>query len=274
MFYGTPEANSLHLLKYYFTKYPEDADKVVLSIKGAYDRATNTPQGSPEGIRASVEEALRVLDGAKKIDVFEMARVDPSVPVETSVAALAELVREGKIGGIGLSEVSGATIRRAAAVAEIAAVEIELSLFTTDVLGNGVADACHELGVALVAYSPVSRGWLTGEFRKPEDIAENDLRRHLPRFQPGAFEQNFKLVEAVEEVAKRKGATVAQVGIAWVRRQGAIPIPGSRRVERVVENCQDVELSADDLAEIQTLLESLPITGGRYPAAFESLLNQ
>lgn len=294
MLYGTPEANSLHLLKYYFTKYPEDADKVVLSIKGAYDRATHTPQGSPEGIRASVEEALRVLDGAKKIDVFEMARVDPSVPVETSVAALAELVQEGKIGGIGLSEVSGATIRRAAAVAEIAAVEIELSLFTTDVLGNGVADACHErkfprcndsllhsgvdnavtVDIALVAYSPVSRGWLTGEFRKPEDIAENDLRRHFPRFQPGAFEQNFKLVEAVEGVAKRKGATVAQVAIAWVRRQGAIPIPGSRRVERVAENCQDVELSEDDLAEIQRLLESLPITGGRYPAAFESLLNQ
>lgn len=144
MFYGTPEANSLHLLKYYFTKYPEDADKVVLSIKGAYDRATNTPQGSPEGIRASVDEALRVLDGTKKIDVFEMARVDPKVPVETSVAALAELVAEGKIGGISLSEVSAATIRRAAAVAEIAAVEIELSLFTTEVLGNGVADACHE----------------------------------------------------------------------------------------------------------------------------------
>ena len=142
--YGTPERNSLHLLNEYFTKYPEDADRVVLSIKGAYDRVTNTPQGSPEGIRASVEEALRILDGAKKVDVFEMARVDPKVPVETSVAALAELVREGKIGGIGLSEVSGATIRRAAAVAEIATVEIELSLFTTDVLSNGVADACHE----------------------------------------------------------------------------------------------------------------------------------
>lgn len=135
-------------------------------------------------------------------------------------------------------------------------------------------DSSVTVGIALVAYSPVSRGWLTGEFRKPEDIAENDLRRHLPRFQPGAFEQNFKLVEAVEGVAKRKGATVAQVAIAWVRRQAAIPIPGSRRVERVVENCKDVELSADDLAEIQKLLESLPITGGRYPAAFESLLNQ
>lgn len=144
MFYGTPEANSLHLLKYYFTKYPEDADRVVLSIKGAYDRPTNSPRGSPEAIRASVDEALRVLGGAKKIDVFEMARVDPAVPIETSVAALAALVEEGKIGAVGLSEVSAATIRRAAAVAPIAAVEIELSLFTTDVLSSGVADACHE----------------------------------------------------------------------------------------------------------------------------------
>lgn len=125
-----------------------------------------------------------------------------------------------------------------------------------------------------MAYSPVSRGWLTGEFRKPGDIPESDLRRHLPRFQPGAFEQNFKLVEAVEEVAKRKGASVAQVAIAWVRRQGAIPIPGSRKVERVVENCQDVDLSVGDLAEIQSLLELMPIAGGRYPAAYEALLDQ
>lgn len=136
------------------------------------------------------------------------------------------------------------------------------------------ADDHVTVGIALVAYSPVSRGWLTGEFRKPEDIAENDLRRQFPRFQPEAFAQNFKLVEAVEKVAKRKGATVAQVAIAWVRRQGGIPIPGSRRVERVVENCQDVDLNAEDLAEIQKLVESLPITGGRYPAGFESLLSQ
>ncbi|KAJ0114922.1 hypothetical protein J7T55_004664 [Diaporthe amygdali] len=274
IFYGTPEANSLHLLKYYFTRYPEDADKVVLVIKGAYDRFTDTPQGSPEAIRASVDEALRVLDGTKKIDVFQMGRVDPKVPIETSVRALAELVTEDKIGAVGLSEVSAETIRRAAAVSEIAAVEIELSLFSTHVLSNGVADACHELGIALVAYSPVSRGWLTGEIRKPEDIAENDFRRHLPRFQPGAFEQNFKLVEAVEKIAERKGASVAQIAMAWVRRQGAIPIPGSRKVERVVENCQDVDLSEDDLAEIQKLLDSLPIAGGRYPASHERLLNQ
>lgn len=142
--YGTADSNSLHLLKYYFTQYPEDVDKVVISIKGAYNYTTHQPEGTPEGIRASVEKALQILDGVKKIDVFEMARLDPTVPVETSVKALADLVAEGKIGGIGLSEVSAATIRRAHAVHPIAAVENELSLFTTDQLTNGVLETCHE----------------------------------------------------------------------------------------------------------------------------------
>lgn len=141
--YGTPEANSLHLLKYYFEKYPEDADKVVLSIKGAYGTKTG-PDGSPEGIRASVEEAIKVLGGTKSIDVFECARVDPNHPIETSVKALAELVKEGKIGGIGLSEVGAISIRKAHAIHPISAVEIELSLFTPDPLHNGILDACHE----------------------------------------------------------------------------------------------------------------------------------
>ncbi len=141
--YGTPQANSLQLVKYYFEKYPEDASKVVLGIKGAYDIRTG-PNGSPEGIRASVEEAVRVLDGTKTIDVFECARGDPNVPIETSVKALAELVKEGKIGGIGLSEVSADTIRKAYAIHPISAVEIELSLFTPDPISNGIADSCRE----------------------------------------------------------------------------------------------------------------------------------
>ena len=141
--YGTPEANSLHLLKYYFEKYPEDASKVVLSIKGAYGMKTG-PDGSPEGIRASVDEAVKVLAGTKTIDVFECARRDPNVPIETSVKALAELLKEGKIAGIGLSEVGANTIRKAHAVHPISAVEIELSLFTPDPLHNGIADTCHE----------------------------------------------------------------------------------------------------------------------------------
>jgi pyridoxine 4-dehydrogenase len=129
------------------------------------------------------------------------------------------------------------------------------------------------VGIPLIAYSPISRGWLTGEFRKPEDIPANDMRRILPRFQPGVFEQNFKLVEAVERIAKRRGTTVAQLAIAWVRRQGAIPIPGSTKVERVVENCQDIPLTKQDLQEIQKLLDALPIAGERYGGQHEKLLN-
>ena len=142
--YGTPQANSLHLLRHYFEQYAEDAKKVVLSIKGAYDMKEG-PDGSPEGIRASVEEALKVLPPSiKPIDVFECARVDPKVPIETSIKALADLVKEGKIRGIGLSEASANTIRKAHAVYPISAVEIELSLFTPDPLHNGIVETCHE----------------------------------------------------------------------------------------------------------------------------------
>jgi pyridoxine 4-dehydrogenase len=231
-----------------------------------------------------------VLGGVKKIDIFECARVDPKVPVEVSVHALAEPVKEGKIGGIGLSEVGANTIRRAHAVYPIAAVEVELSLFTIDPLTNGTADTCQErlyfpslssfsaleeakptvtdrvllslVGIPLIAYGPVGRGWLTGAFRKLEDLPENDMRRRLPRFQPGAFEQNVKLVEAVEQIAKRKGV-IRPVGRCM----------GSTRVERVLENCQNVALTEQDMEEIQTLLDALPIVGERYGGQHEKLLN-
>ncbi|KAK7739263.1 hypothetical protein SLS62_011252 [Diatrype stigma] len=289
MHYGTPEANSLHLLKYYFEQYPEDASKVVLSIKGAFGARTG-PDGSPEGIRASVDEAVKVLGGTKTIDIFECARVDPKVPIETSIGALAELVKEGKIGGIGLSEVSAATIRKAHAVHPIAGVEVELSLFTPDPLHNGIVETCHErprkntmgeafsnggntVGIPIIAYSPISRGWLTGELRKLDDLPADDFRRILPRFQPAVFDQNFKLVEAVERIAKRKGVTTSQVAIGWVVAQGAIPIPGSARVERVVENTNAAALTDAELAEIQTMLNTLPIGGERYGGAQEKFLN-
>ncbi|RYP67732.1 hypothetical protein DL771_007065 [Monosporascus sp. 5C6A] len=272
MHYGTPEANSLHLLKYYFDQYPDDASKVVLSIKGAYGPRTG-PDGSPEGIRASVEEALRVLGGTKTIDIFECARVDPKVPIEISIGTLVELVKEGKIGGIGLSEVGANTIRKAAAVHSIAAVEVEMSLFTPDPFHNGVADACHELGIPIIAYGPIGRGWLGGEIRKLDDLPADDFRRMLPRFKPEVFEQNFKLVEAVERIAQRKGVTMAQVAIGWVVAQGAIPIPGSSRLERVIENTKAASLTDGELAEIQKIIATFPISGERYGGAHEKLLN-
>jgi len=124
-----------------------------------------------------------------------------------------------------------------------------------------------------VAYSPISRGWLTGEFRKLDDLPQNDFRRMLPRFKPDVFDQNFKLVEAVEQIAKRKGVTTAQVAIGWVCRQGAIPIPGSTRDERVIENCKAASPTDEDMAEIQNILDTLPISGERYGGAQEKLLN-
>ncbi|KAL4751024.1 NADP-dependent oxidoreductase domain-containing protein [Aspergillus terricola var. indicus] len=250
-------SNSLHLLKHYFTQHPEDADK----------------DGSPEGIRASVEKALAMLDGVKKIDIFECARVDRNVPIETSIATLAQLVKEGKIGGVGISEASAETIRRAHAVHLIAAAEIELSLFTTDPLRNGIVDVCRELSISVFAYSPLGRGWLTGQIRQYSDLAENDMRRMLPRFQPDVFEDNFRLIEAIEDIARQKGVSIAQVAIAWVRAQGAIPIPGATTEERVLENFRDVTLTPEELGKVQSVLDGLEIKRATYGGQHEKLLN-
>jgi len=161
-FYGPPDWNSLHILREYFTQYPEDASKVVISIKGAFDIPTARPDGSPEGVRKSVEACYEMLKGIKTIDIFECARVDPDVPIETTIKALAELVKEGKIGGIGLSEVNGNTVRRAAAVHPIASVEIEFGIWASDMLGEktSIGKACSELDIPILAYSPLGRGIL------------------------------------------------------------------------------------------------------------------
>ncbi|MDI1489580.1 MAG: hypothetical protein OHK93_000777 [Ramalina farinacea] len=184
----------------------------------------------PPSIRASVDAALTILADTKKIDIFEPARLDPSstTPLEESIATLADLMTEGKIGGIGLSEVSAQTVRRAAAVHPIAAVEIELSLFTPEPLNaGGVVDTCRELGIPVVAYSPLGRGFLTGKVRTRGDLAEGDFRRKMPRFADAMFENNWERVRKLEEVARRKGVSVAQLAIAWVCAKGAVPIPGS-----------------------------------------------
>ena len=160
-FYGTEARNSLHLLNEYFTKYPEDADKIMVCIKGGLGASGDLrPIGTEENIKRSIDACLKTLDGKHKLDLFEMARVDPNVPVEDSVAAIDKYVKAGKLGGISLSEVSASTIRRAAKVAKISSVEVEFSLFSTDILTNGIAEACAELDIPVVAYSPISRGML------------------------------------------------------------------------------------------------------------------
>ncbi|KAJ5587724.1 uncharacterized protein N7459_003489 [Penicillium hispanicum] len=270
--YGKPEYNSLHLLNKYFTKYPENADKIVLSIKGGLKVHQIVPDGSEENIRRSVDNTLRLLDGKKKVDIFECARQDPNFPVEHTVKVLAEYVKEGKIGGIGLSEVNAETIRRAAKVHPIAAVEVELSLWSTDILENDIARTCAELNIPVVAYSPLGRGVLTGAVTSLADIPEHDGRRRMSRFQEENFNHNLKLINEVRSLADRKGVAPAQIALGWIRSLNEkpdmptiIPIPGGTTVDKVVQNMVGVKLLTDEeMAEIDAILKQHTVAGPRY----------
>ncbi|KAL1664648.1 NADP-dependent oxidoreductase domain-containing protein [Schizophyllum commune] len=274
--YGTPERNSLHIVKAYFTKYPEDASRVVLSIKGCIKDPglpTARPDSSPENIRRTVDWCLDVLRGTKTIDVFQPGRRDKSVPLEVSMKTLKALVDEGKIGAIGLSEVSAATIREAAQYARIdGGVEVEYSMWFTDILDNGVAKACGELDIPIIAYSPLGSGFLTGQFQSYADLPKDDFRHLCPRFQPDVFDLNLQLVHTVEAFAKRKGATPAQIALAWVVAQSGknglptiIPIPGSTNVQRVKENSTLVKLTDEEMEEIDAFLRKFEPKGDRVP---------
>lgn len=282
-FYGSPDCNSLHLLEYYFRKYPEDADKVTLSMKGCFSLVAGAPDNSPDGVRKSVDNCLSILQGRVPIHIFEPARIDPKVPIEETIKTLAEYVKQGKIGGIGLSEAGSATIRRAHAVHPIAAVELELSLFTPDILENGIASTCAELGVPIVAYSPLGSGFLSDRFTKLSDLNENEFRRHQPRFQPGAFEANMRVADEVRKIAKSRGAgvTTAQVAIAWVLAQrtkiglpeGMVVIPGCTTVARAEENSTEIQLSEAELEALNKIVAGSNVQGGRYNEALAGLLN-
>ncbi|PYI12749.1 Aldo/keto reductase [Aspergillus sclerotiicarbonarius CBS 121057] len=274
-FYGTPDNNSLHLMNRYFTAYPEDADKVVLTIKsGLVDMRTFSLDCSRAGLRGFVDNAIKILDGKKKIDIFGCARVDPNVPVEDSIKALAELKDEGKIGGIQLTEVKADTIRRAASVAKIDMVEAEVSLWATDILRNGVAETCAELGIPIIAHTPLGAGMLTGTISSPDDLAENDHHRFFPRFHPDNLSKNRLLVDELEKLAALKGCTTAQLALSWVKAQSKksgmpilVPVAGARSEARVIENVKDVELTDDDLGEINAILDKFPVVGERFPPA-------
>ena len=278
-FYGTPESNSLHLMNRYFSAYPEDADKVVLCIKSGVKEMRNfTLDCSPEALCASVDNALKILDGKKKIDIFGCARTDPTVPVEESTKALADMMADGKIGGIQLSEVRAETIRRAAAVAKIDMVEAEISLSATDVFENGVAAVCGELDIVLVAHTPLGAGVLTGQFKSLDDVPKNDYHRHFPRWQPDNFAKNLLLVDELKAFAKDKGCTTSQLALNWVKIQGRkpgmpliIPVAGARSVERIPENAQDIGLTDGDITKLESILARYPVAGDRYPPAAQAL---
>lgn len=272
-FYGVPEYNSLVLLERYFEKYPEDADKVILSVKGAAGaRLEKGADGSPEEIRRSLDAILSQLNGRKKLDLFECARRDPNADMKATFAEMQKYIDAGKLGGVSLSEVSAQTIHDAVKVTRVKAVEVELSLFSTEVLDNGVAAACAQYNIPLVAYSPLARGMLTGEVNSLDDIPKDDIRRHLPRFSPENFQHNITLMHKVKELAEKKGITPGQFAIAWTlalsKRPGMptiIPIPGATTVDRVNENSKLVELTEEDMTAVDDILAKMDVKGARYP---------
>ena len=209
------------------------------------------------------------------IDLYTLGRVDPNVPVEESIGALAELVTSGVVRYIGLSEASANSIRKAAAVHPITALQIEYSLWTRDVEAE-VLPTLRELGIGLVAYSPLSRGFLSGAFQKPEDIDDN--RKHMPRFQGEHFYKNLELVELIKTMALQKGCTPAQLALAWVLAQGndIIAIPGTKRIKYLEENmaAEQVLLTPEELAAIDAMMPAGIASGTRYPERFMKTLNK
>ncbi|TBV72901.1 aldo/keto reductase [Pseudoxanthomonas winnipegensis] len=224
--------------------------------------------GRPEYVRASIEGSLRRL-GTDHVDLYYQHRVDPTVPIEDTVGAMARLVEEGKVRYLGLSEAAPETLRRAHAVHPIAALQTEYSLWTRDPEENGVLATVRELGIGFVPYSPLGRGFLSGAIKRPEDFDADDFRRHNPRFQGENFGRNLALVDKVRALAQAKGVTASQLALAWVLAQGEdlVPIPGTRRIANLEENLGaiDLVLDAADLAAIDAVFPVGAAAGTRYP---------
>jgi len=247
-------------------------DEVVLATKFGIVRDPENPgargvNGRPEYVLASCDASLRRL-AVDHIDLYYQHRVDPGVPIEETVGAMAELVDAGKVRFLGLSEASVETIRRAHAVHPISALQSEYSLWTRDP-EDQVLPALRELGIGLVAYSPLGRGFLTGEIKSPDDLAENDFRRHNPRFQGENFQRNLELVERVSEIAAEHDCTPGQLALAWVMAQGddVVPIPGTKRRAYLEQNAAaaELELGEEDLARIDEAAPAGFASGDRYP---------
>jgi aryl-alcohol dehydrogenase-like predicted oxidoreductase len=249
------------------------ATKFGIKLVREDDLLNRVVDGSPDYVRTACDDSLRRL-GVEHIDLYYQHRVDPNTPIEETVGAMAELVRAGKVRHIGLSEASAATIRRAHAVHPIAAVQTEYSLWTRDVEAE-ILPTLEELGIALVAYSPLGRGFLSGRFTSPEELEEGDFRRHGPRFTGENLEHNLGLAARVRELARERGITPGQLALAWVLHRGEhiVPIPGTKRVSYLEENvaADDVQLSE---ADVRAIADAIPAAAGtRYPAAVMGSVN-
>jgi len=256
-------------------------DRVVLAtkfgiVRDATNRTARAVSGRPEYVRQACEASLRRL-GVETIDLYYQHRVDPATPIEETLGAMAELVKQGKIRHLGLSEAGPATLRRACAVHPVSALQTEYSLWSRDP-EDGILAACRELGVGFVAYSPLGRGFLTGQIRRFEDLAADDYRRFSPRFQGENFAKNLQLVRRVEAIAREKGCTSGQLALAWVLARGddVVPIPGTKRRAYLEENAAAgrVRLGPADLARIDEVAPKGAAAGERYPTAYMASVNR
>ena len=240
------------------------------------DRSALLVDGSPANIRRSIEGSLQRL-GVDHVDLYYLHRVDPDTPIEETVGAMADLVSEGKVRFLGLSEAAPDTLRRAHATHPITALQTEYSLWSREP-EDELFDLCRELGIGFVPYSPLGRGFLSGDIRSIDDLADDDFRRFNPRFQGDNFQKNLDLVEAVKALAADRGVTAAQLALAWVLAQGddLVPIPGTRRVATLEQNvaAAELDLTADDLAAIEAVFPRGAASGHRYHAAARDALNR
>jgi len=231
--------------------------------------------GKPDYVRKSCEASLKRL-GIDHIDLYYQHRVDPNTPIEETVGAMAELVKEGKVRYLGLSEAGPQTMRRAVKVHPITALQSEYSLWSRDP-ENGVLETCRELGIGFVAYSPLGRGFLSGRFKRFEDLPEGDQRRNWPRFQGENFKKNLELADKVAQIAREKGCTASQLALAWVLAQGddIVPIPGTKHKKYLEENvgALDVKLNAEDLRRLEEVFPHGAAAGTRYPEQMMHLVN-
>ncbi|WP_018896838.1 aldo/keto reductase [Rhizobium sp. 2MFCol3.1] len=246
-------------------------DRVVIATKFGFNIVDGKMAGvnsRPEQIRKAAEGSLKRL-GIDVIDLLYQHRVDPNVPIEDVAGTIKDLIAEGKVRHFGMSEPGAQTVRRAHAVQPVAALQNEYSLWTRGPETNGILEACEELGIALVAYSPLGKGFLTGAMNKDTKIGEGDFRKMLPRFTPEAMEKNQALIDLLKRIAEDKKATPAQIALAWLlaRKPWIVPIPGTTKLHRLEENlgAADVALSADDLAQIETAAAAIQVEGERYP---------
>jgi len=256
-------------------------EQFVIATKFGIVRSKDDPtvrgiNGKPEYIRAACEASLKRLR-IETIDLYYQHRVDQTTPIEETVGALAELVKEGKVRYLGLSEASAETLRRASKIHPITALQSEYSLWTRDVESNDVLKACRELNIGFVAYSPLGRGFLSGRFQKLGDIPEDDYRRHSPRFQGENFGKNLELVKKIGELAEVKGVLPSQLALAWTLAQGEdiVPIPGTKRISYLEQNAAaaDIGLTEDELRQIGEIFPLDAASGLRYPEEFMKAVN-